>query len=342
MKLRPILRMSALLCAGPVLAASDPAAPNEGNAALRYWMAFAQMDNPPVDGDLASRLGRIAEGEEPWDESVVPILDRNREALETMRRGSQLPSCDWGLEHELLAEAPIAHVSRARALARLNVLDGMRLMHEAKAAEAVAAWLAGLRFSRHVASDGPWLSALVAASGLRSHLRALDGAASAKGLGREALDRLRRALADLPAPGIDWTVPVRVELAGLSRMLALLERSHDPIATAARYLPRADGGVPDRQEIGRQLGLTAPQVSNIAAVRSSLRRARALVDDLQPGLVAAFGLPADTAADGVREIDARAGTDPLLARIWPSAARMNQARAELEREHAVLLGRLGR
>src|SRR5262245_32006022 len=111
------------LAAGMALAdGTETAAPaDSGNAALRYWMAFALMENPPAQGDAAARLEKVAEGHEPWSESLAPFVEKNREALATLQRGTRLAPCDWGLEHELRAEAPIAHVPRARALARLNV-----------------------------------------------------------------------------------------------------------------------------------------------------------------------------------------------------------------------------
>src|SRR5262245_38476655 len=89
------------------------------NAALRYWMAFALMQDPPADKPTSDLLENVASGKAPWSEAQLgPILDANRLAIQTLQRGTELSNCDWGLEYELGPEVPIAHLPRARVLAR--------------------------------------------------------------------------------------------------------------------------------------------------------------------------------------------------------------------------------
>src|SRR6266446_7947629 len=98
------------------------------NAALRYWMAFAELQDPPTDRATAELLEKTAAGEAAWDEAKLgPILDKNETAIWRMQRATKLPECDWGLEYDLGPRASIAYVPKARVLARLNTLDGMRL-----------------------------------------------------------------------------------------------------------------------------------------------------------------------------------------------------------------------
>lgn len=48
------------------------------NAALRYWMAFAVLQDAPADAATADLLQRVADGSVPWDEGRLgPILDAN-------------------------------------------------------------------------------------------------------------------------------------------------------------------------------------------------------------------------------------------------------------------------
>ena len=69
------------------------------NAALRYWMAFALMQDPHADKATTDLLESAAAGKASWDEARLgPILDVNREAIQTMQRGTELPDCDWGLD----------------------------------------------------------------------------------------------------------------------------------------------------------------------------------------------------------------------------------------------------
>jgi hypothetical protein len=299
-------------------AAADPPPPN---AALRYWMAFAQMENPAAGGEVAEHLERVAGGKEPWDESLAPIVRRNEAALATMHRGTRLERCDWGYETEMLADAPIANVPRARALARLNVLHGLRLWQQERRPEAVEAWLAGIRFARHIAEGGPLLSALVSTGSLRAHLGALTRAVGERKLDPASVARLQREIAALREDGIDWGAVARQESENVSASLAALERAHDPVAMLRKYFPDEPTADP-------------------GAVRAAARRVRALNDELRPRLVAAFQAPYEDAREALRELDARAGQDPLLRRTWPSSARVNESRRDLAQARAELLAAL--
>src|SRR4051812_15057156 len=111
------------------------------NAALRYWMAFAVMHDPPADQATAELLDRVAAGTSPWDEAKFgKLLDDNREALGIMQRATTLTSCDWGLEYDLGPKTPIAHLAKARALSRLNAVAAARLTAGGQIAEAVDLW----------------------------------------------------------------------------------------------------------------------------------------------------------------------------------------------------------
>src|SRR6266853_674197 len=116
-----------LIAACLLVSRADAQAPAT-NAALRYWMAFAVMHDPPADQATAQLLDRVAAGTAPWDEAKLgKLLDDNREALQIMQRATRLASCDWGLEYELGPTTPIAHLAKARVLGRLNAIAGARL-----------------------------------------------------------------------------------------------------------------------------------------------------------------------------------------------------------------------
>jgi len=101
--------------------------PETKNAALRYWLAFADLQDLPTDKATGELLEKTAAGEALWDEAKLgPILDKNESAIWRMQRATKLPECDWGLEYDLGPRASIAYVPKARVLARLNTLDGMR------------------------------------------------------------------------------------------------------------------------------------------------------------------------------------------------------------------------
>src|SRR5271157_2088041 len=84
--------------------------PETHNAALRYWMAFAEMKDPPSDKATQDLLVRTAAGETAWDEAKLgPILDANADAIAMFQRATKLPDCDWGIEYSQGPRASIAY-----------------------------------------------------------------------------------------------------------------------------------------------------------------------------------------------------------------------------------------
>jgi len=231
--------MAACLLASRADAQAPPAAST--NAALRYWMAFAVMRDPPADRATAELLDRVAAGTAPWDEARLGrILDDNREALGIMRRASTLTSCDWGLEYELGPNTPIAHLAKARALGRLNAVAGTRVASRGQLAQAVDVWLAGVRFSQHVARDGTLISLLSARLSLSPSLKSLARAAAQPSLDaahRRQIDAVVRAI---PEAGFDWADAMR--------------READVLVVAKRFDPKVNAVMPSQAAVDRTAG----------------------------------------------------------------------------------------
>src|SRR5260370_16461278 len=62
------------------------------NAALRYWMAFAELQDPPTDKATAELLEKTAPGEAPREQAKPgPILDKNQDAILPRQRPPNLP-----------------------------------------------------------------------------------------------------------------------------------------------------------------------------------------------------------------------------------------------------------
>lgn len=200
------------------------------NAALRYWMAFALMRDPP-DGKAGvsnELIDRVASGAAPWDDSKFgSIVDQNREALSIMRRATSLPSCDWALEYDLGPNTPIAHLAKARVLGRLNALDAARLAARGQLGQAVDAWLAGVRFSQHVAHDGTLISLLSARLSLSPALTSLSRASAQPSLDATHRQQILATVRAIPEAGFDWADAMRRE----AEVLAIAKR-RDPTLNA--------------------------------------------------------------------------------------------------------------
>jgi hypothetical protein len=216
-------------------------------------MAFAEMRDPPVDQATAQLLDRVAAGTSSWDESKLgKILDDNREALEIMQRGTTLPFCDWGLESELGPGTPIAHLAKARALGKLNVIAGARLASRGQLAQAVEVWLAGVTFSQHVAQGGTLISLLSARLWLSPTLKSLAHAASQASLDVAHRRRISNVVGAIPETGFDWTDAMRREAEAL-----VVAKRLDPKVNAVMPWQTRVNSVADELRAERQAVLDA-------------------------------------------------------------------------------------
>jgi hypothetical protein len=183
------------------------------NAALRYWSAFAQMQDSAITDDQARELKLILDGTAPYsDLKYKELVEKNRPALETMARGTSLPNCDWGLDYQLGSETPVEYVRKALTLGRLNVLYVLHLAINGDKDEAARALAAGMHFSHDVANGGTLFASLVAKQILADHLRLVAGLMHFEALSPAQRSTLRQAVAQLGAEGLDWRANVKREL----------------------------------------------------------------------------------------------------------------------------------
>ena len=284
-----------LIAAFLLVSRADAQAPST-NAALRYWMAFAVMHDPPADKATADLLERVATGASPWDEGKLGrILDDNREALSIMQRATTLPVCDWGLETELGPNTPIAHLAKARALGRLSVLHGIRLAARGESSQAIDAWLASVRFSQHVARGGSLIALLSGRRVMTVALRALNATAARTSLDPATRKRIEAAVRALPETGFDWAAAMRQEEASIDVWVRAMASASDPRAYYARIaqLPAAPAD------------FTVPSAAQVAAFHAFMSR-----------IEAALALPRDQAKLRLAEAEgARGGLHPFFQRF---------------------------
>src|SRR6266404_6270660 len=204
-------------------------------------MAFAELQDPPTDKATAELLEKTAAGEAPWDEAKLgPILDKNEDAILAMQRATKLPECDWGLEYERGPRASIAYAPRARVLGRLNTLDGIRLSANGKTQEAIDTWLAGVRFSQHLARGGGLIFSLIAKMTMLSNFHAL------------------------PETGFDWAEALGYEQAVLEQSAAQMAQANDPTVYYQEMMGQA-----------APAGFEVPRPSDAAAFQKLMAAAQA-------------------------------------------------------------------
>ena len=90
-------RSVALLILLPILAGSSMLAQQKAslgdNAALRYWAAFAQMQDSAITAGEAKTLNSILDSTTPYDDlEYKDLVEKNRAALDIMARATALPN----------------------------------------------------------------------------------------------------------------------------------------------------------------------------------------------------------------------------------------------------------
>lgn len=194
--------IAVLLTFGSALA--QRAASVAENAALRYWAAFAQLQDSGLSDQDAKELNSALEAMGPFDISKYKeLIQKNTLALEIMARGASLPVCDWGLDYTLGENVPADYARKALVLGRLNILYVMNLYHSGDKDAAIRALAAGLRFSHDVANGGSLFATLVAKDLLVTHLTAVADGVRMGQLSAAQRSQLQNAVAAL-GDGLDW------------------------------------------------------------------------------------------------------------------------------------------
>ena len=182
------------------------------NAALRYWSAFAEMQDSAVTDQQAKELNAILDGTAPYsDLKYRDLAEKNRAAVEAMARGTAIPNCDWGVNYALGPDAPVDYVRKALTLGRLNVLYAFHLLQNGDKGGAVRAIAAGVRFSHDVANGGTLFATLVAKNLTVTHIRAMAFALHLGNLSSAQKSELQKALSPLGQDGLDWESAVKRE-----------------------------------------------------------------------------------------------------------------------------------
>ena len=280
MKFRLLATIMAVLASGRTARAQAKFPPETDNAALRYWSALAEVREPPDDATW-HLFGETTDGRVAWDETKLgPILDSNRDALQTMQQGTKLPVCNWGFDYRNGARILPWFGMRARLLSHLNALQGIREMAHGDPRTAVDTWLAGVHFGQDMSRSGPAIAALVAHAIILDNLDPLRDSARQEKLNEEEKTELFVVVKAMPEDGFDWGAAWGVEFAIGDQFLqksrtAGKRESDDKIRAYEEYM------------LAAQAALREPPSevkSRIADLESKLRRLGKVEQNLIPSL----------------------------------------------------------
>ena len=292
------------------------------NAALRYWIAFSEMKDLPADKPTQDLLEKTLSAEALWDEKkIAPILDANKFAIDIMQRATKLPDCDWGIEYKQGTSASIAYAPRARALSRLNTLEGMRQLAAGNTQSATDTWLAGVRFSQDLARGGSLIFALMAKNALLANLRALTLAAANGQLTVAERQQVATTVRALPEGAFDWSAAWGVESATLDHFLHDLQSASDP-----------------RGLYQQAMGSTAPE-KGLPPSAEDLRSFEAYMRAVQSALKES----AEKAKVDLEGLEAKRTALPEVEQqMIPNPQKSNQARIDIAQARAELLQALNK
>jgi hypothetical protein len=283
--------------------------PQNSNAALRYWSAFAEMKDRVIDDATTRRIEDVLNGRADWDEpSLGPIVEENADAVRAMQRGTELPDCNWGLDYSLGPALPLAHLPKARVLARLNALYGVRQMSQGDSEAAVTTWLEGLRFAQHVGKGISLIGMLSAKPAFLANLHLLTQAVQSGRVNSELQDKIKLQLRRLPAEGLDWIDPIQTEAWADAESLKYLAQSKNFQETYEEFFrePPPQPAHP-------------PTAGDLSAFHSYMDE-----------VIAAFHKPPSETRERLTSISTRTkSTNPAVQSIIPNYQKLNDTRQEV-------------
>ncbi len=291
--------------------------PQNSNAALRYWAAFAEMKDQTIDDASSKLMDEVLSGSTAFDEQRLgPILDKNSFAVRGLQRGTALSECNWGLDYSLGSAVPLAHLPKARVLARLNALYGARQLAKGNADGAVTTWLAGLRFAQCVGAGVGLIGNLSAKPAFEANLHLLAAAAQSGAINSDLHGKIRSQLRQLPPEGLHWIDSIKAEAWACEEGLKDLAKAPNFQETYKEFF-----GSPAPQDAH------PPTAADIAALRS-----------LMSEVVAAFQLPPTQTRERLGAIMARMhDLNPAVQAIVPNFPRLNDSREKLIGEKDAIL-----
>jgi hypothetical protein len=295
--------------------------PANKNAALRYWMAFAEMADRSADDATVKLMEDVLSGTASWDEQRLgPIVEENSAAVQMLKRATELPECNWGLEYSRGAAMSIGHLPKARVLARLNALYGARQMAKGDTVGAVNTWLAGLHFAQDIGKDIGLIGLLSAKPAFLANLHLLAQAVQSGLVNAELQSKIRSQLQKLPNDGLNWTDSIKAEAwAGEDGL---------------KYLANA----PNFQETYKEFFSQPPPQPAHPPTPAEIASFRSYMNDI----VAAFKLPDSQTQERLSALKERTKSmNPAVQSVIPGYQKLNETRKQVSSDVQLLNKALG-
>jgi hypothetical protein len=139
-------------------ASADAPPAAEGNAALKYWQAFATL---PQFTEAEGRKLNVEYLTMPLDDQAREMVAKAEYALQMMHYGAALPRCEWGIGYEEGVYTRLPQANAARVLACLACLRARLRFDQGQRVEAVEDIVTAMTLGRHVSLKGGFIILLV-------------------------------------------------------------------------------------------------------------------------------------------------------------------------------------
>jgi hypothetical protein len=220
--------LGAILTGAPAeaqLRAADAVVTADENAALRYWRAFALMDD-----DLTTLVNEASESLDAASFNASPELRKAigdaSNVIDQLMLGASMERCDFGVDRDLGIEALLPHLQPIRIAARLLLIDARLHVEIGDTSGAAARIATAFRLAQHAAQDDVVISSLVSAA-MVSQARAVTERLLDNGdLNDDARATIRHAVASF---GIDD--PFHAEAAVRSEAIVMVNWLRNTLKT---------------------------------------------------------------------------------------------------------------
>ena len=310
----------------PLEASSDARRDPDGNAAQKYWQAFATL--PTFTQAEKQKIGACLTT--PLDEPVRQMLIKADYALQMLHRGAALRDCDWGISYEDGFFTRLPHTDAARVLSSLACLRGRLRFEAGRGAAAIDDLLAAMTLGRHVSRDRSIITGLVAyniehraVELLARYLPCLDA---------KTLADLRTRLDSLPAFGSQATALLTSEKESLNWFIRKVKETKDKESLLAflSWVGISEGVDRDSGEKARAF---------LEACGGTAEGMIKFADELAPCydmMAKMFDLPLDDFEKEFKRVSIKRAGNPVYQLFFAALAKAREARARADVRRALL------
>ena len=316
------------ICWGPVFAEQNP--DSKGNAALKYWQAFATL---PKFTDAENKIiGDCLTA--PLDDAARKILTNSEYSLTMLHRAAAVPRCEWSMSYEDGVFALLPQCPAARVLASLACLRARQRFETGQQAEAIEDLLSAMTLGRHISVDGSLIAVLV---GYSVEARAIELFAQAlPSFNPKTIKDLKTRVDALPPFGTEATALMACEKETLYWFIRKVKETKDK-----EGLLKFLGWVGISEEKDRDTGNTAAEfLKECGGTADGVTNFAVEALPSYDKLAKCLDLPLNEFEKEFERESIRQASNPVYKVFFPSLARARQSGVRADVRRALFLAAL--